>query len=384
VSGSSDNLVKVFDSQTGLEVASLRAHSALVRTVQAGFGDLPDSVERDFRDAKKVELSYYKAYVRGELDEEHGEPEVDRRLRRRPANSGSSRPQDIDARGAMIPPGGGGGRYGRIVSGSYDATIIIWRRDKEGVWKGQHHLKQEEASAAAIFQSQQAHLKRLAEAQAPQASEDQSGAAPALTAANLMMASQTEAATYARMTPQRAQELRHIIEVAAQGGASALAQAITAHPVILSLRRSVDTAIDSQPNPVIRSQLQQAFSAAAIRVEVDRQRSNGARNRNNNNTMAGGAPVAGGSGGAAALPPAAVAAPGLLTQALAPAPAQVHQPAPVAAEAHDTASPPRVFKLQYDARRIICCSQTNVIVGWDFCNGDPELETASRFFAAVS
>jgi F-box and WD-40 domain protein 1/11 len=42
-----------------------------------------------------------------------------------------------------------------------------------------------------------------------------------------------------------------------------------------------------------------------------------------------------------------------------------------------------VFKLQFDARRIICCSQTSVIVGWDFCNGDPELEHVSRFFGTV-
>jgi F-box and WD-40 domain protein 1/11 len=46
-------------------------------------------------------------------------------------------------------------------------------------------------------------------------------------------------------------------------------------------------------------------------------------------------------------------------------------------------SPARVFKLQFDARKIICCSQAPVIVGWDFCNKDPELEEAVRFFATV-
>jgi len=40
----------------------------------------------------------------------------------------------------------------------------------------------------------------------------------------------------------------------------------------------------------------------------------------------------------------------------------------------------RVFKLQFDARRIICCSQDPTIVGWDFANGDAEIEEASRFF----
>ena len=45
--------------------------------------------------------------------------------------------------------------------------------------------------------------------------------------------------------------------------------------------------------------------------------------------------------------------------------------------------PARVFKLQFDARKIVCCSQAPVIVGWDFCNGDTELEEASRFFAPI-
>ncbi|KAM0335013.1 hypothetical protein ACHAQA_000047 [Verticillium albo-atrum] len=55
VSGSSDNEVKVFDCLTGLEVASLRAHSHLVRTVQAGFGDLPYSEVEDKAEAKKID-----------------------------------------------------------------------------------------------------------------------------------------------------------------------------------------------------------------------------------------------------------------------------------------------------------------------------------------
>lgn len=53
-------------------------------------------------------------------------------------------------------------------------------------------------------------------------------------------------------------------------------------------------------------------------------------------------------------------------------------PAPV------TAPPPgracRVFKLQFDPRMIICCSQDSRIVGWDFANLEPNLEEASQFF----
>lgn len=40
----------------------------------------------------------------------------------------------------------------------------------------------------------------------------------------------------------------------------------------------------------------------------------------------------------------------------------------------------RVFKLQFDARRIICCSQDPTIVGWDFANNDKEIIQASQFF----
>jgi len=40
----------------------------------------------------------------------------------------------------------------------------------------------------------------------------------------------------------------------------------------------------------------------------------------------------------------------------------------------------RVFKLQFDARRIICCSQDPKIVGWDFADGDSEIVEASKFF----
>jgi F-box and WD-40 domain protein 1/11 len=47
------------------------------------------------------------------------------------------------------------------------------------------------------------------------------------------------------------------------------------------------------------------------------------------------------------------------------------------------ASMARVFKLQFDARRIICCSQTSIIVGWDFANGDQQIIEASRFFAPI-
>ncbi|KAF3930934.1 Beta-TrCP [Dactylella cylindrospora] len=40
----------------------------------------------------------------------------------------------------------------------------------------------------------------------------------------------------------------------------------------------------------------------------------------------------------------------------------------------------KVFKLQFDARFVWCCSQDMRIVGWDFAANDPDIIEASRFF----
>ncbi|KAK3935342.1 F-box/WD repeat-containing protein 1A [Diplogelasinospora grovesii] len=514
VSGSSDNEVKVFDRETGLEVASLRSHSNLVRTVQAGFGDLPYSIDEDAAEAKKVDAEYFKALESGRL-EEKDRPR--HRQSRRPGNAGSKRPEDITAYGAKLPPGGGGGKYGRIVSGSYDTSIIIWRRDKEGVWKDQHHLKQEEAAVAALRQgrSQVNPLATAAgiplhpsvRARLDSPNRGQVGGAPptagavslatmpggtaASLAANASPRTQTlsappttatgptnppldpsalmshlpqvNLAPPATLTPQALQYYHQIVDQAVQGGHSALARALVAHPPILTLRNYVEAAIDRQPSPVLRSQLRQAFSGAIIRAQFEqaRQRREAIRNQDayvahnaagpsNSQSQGQTQTQTGAAGTAPAMPglstthraqPGQQAGPGAIASAVAQAavqgvqghlhapPTHLHQvanapsvnnpntpappnplPAPpntahqlppyahhnnyphhphLAAHAaaenagHDAANPARVFKLQYDARRIICCSQTSVIVGWDFCNGDPELEEASRFFGPV-
>ncbi|KAH6623060.1 hypothetical protein F5144DRAFT_605590 [Chaetomium tenue] len=484
VSGSSDNEVKVFDRQTGLEVANLRSHSSLVRTVQAGFGDLPYSVEDDLAEAKKVDQAYFKALESGLLSER------DRpRSGRRYANPGSRRPEDICAYGAKLPPGGGGGKYGRIVSGSYDASIIIWRRDKEGLWKDQHHFKQETAAIAALqhdrtglaplhpavqsLVSREALRALRAAGSAPSAAVSDA-AGPSTVTSNGASRSQTASAppsTLAGPTlpPIGAlamefgqtefssagfQQLRQVIDSSVQNGSQALGQAIAAHPAILIHRSYVEAAIDRHQNPVVRSQLRQTYSSALIRAQFEqaRQRREALRNQE---AAASGSAVAGQSStegtaatataaqtgsqmtpvqlpavaalqpnahapngapmhqaaspvatslaaaAAAALPPAPAAVgsssasgPGVTLPGHTTTPPQLppqgqaqHHPhiaqAPAPFEVHDPANPARVFKLQYDARRIICCSQRSVIVGWDFCNGDTELEEASRFFGPV-
>ncbi|KAK4963899.1 hypothetical protein LTR66_012587, partial [Elasticomyces elasticus] len=42
---------------------------------------------------------------------------------------------------------------------------------------------------------------------------------------------------------------------------------------------------------------------------------------------------------------------------------------------------PGIFHVQLDERRVICCSTGFGIVGWDFGNGDKDIEVASRLFA---
>ncbi|KAK0770140.1 hypothetical protein LTR75_017973, partial [Friedmanniomyces endolithicus] len=42
---------------------------------------------------------------------------------------------------------------------------------------------------------------------------------------------------------------------------------------------------------------------------------------------------------------------------------------------------PGIFHVQLDERRVTCCSMGFGIVGWDFANGDKDIEVASRFFA---
>ncbi|KAK4140995.1 uncharacterized protein C8A04DRAFT_14438 [Dichotomopilus funicola] len=517
VSGSSDSEVKVFDRQTGLEVANLRSHTNLVRTVQAGFGDMPYSVEADLEEAKRVDQQYFKALESGMLEER----ERPRGPGRRPGNAGSRRPEDICAYGAKLPPGGGGGRYGRIISGSYDASIIIWRRDKEGVWKDQHHLRQETAAAAAMQQDRNGagvplhpSVQNLVSREALRAIRAAANASPsaaptapvtatttatpATTATttttnnagpstappNNALRSQTSSAPPGTLTGPTLPPISALameiaqsepstaatfpgfhpaIDTAIEAGPQALAAAIAAQPGILAHRSYVEAAIDRQQNPVLRSQLRQTFASAVVRAQSEqaRHRREAIRRQGAVADSAAAGPSVGqpgniGSSRSQPQPQPQIAA-GVLTpaqmaaaaahQASAQIPqgAHMHQvPSPlpavvpvaphrapsstagagsvVGASSHqiphqhhqqqhqaqnqlqnqnqaaaaaaataataafdvpDPANAARVFKIQYDARRLICCSQRSVIVGWDFCNGDAELEEASRFYGPV-
>ncbi|KMU87531.1 F-box/WD repeat-containing protein lin-23 [Coccidioides immitis H538.4] len=143
ISGSNDLTVRIYDHASGAEVACLLAHEDLVRTLQAGFGDPPGSEETMRLEAMAVDHDYWEAQRRGDVRHETGRRRVNRMR-----STGSRRPQDIMALGAKIPPGGGGSRWARIVSGSYDETIIIWKRDKEGKWVVGQRLRQTDAARA--------------------------------------------------------------------------------------------------------------------------------------------------------------------------------------------------------------------------------------------
>ena len=187
-------------------------------------------------------------------------------------------------------------------------------------------------------------------------------------------------------------------------GLAALEEALAAYPVVLTQQSHVQAAIDGVASPYVRNQMRGAVQGAVERVMG-----------HTGGVVEAGAAGQGGEGGqvqaqaenlntqgAAAAPAPQAQQTALLnanttlnpqaaTQNPANAPAQPpgqeQAAAAAAADQHPHITennPARVFKLQFDARRIVCCCQTPVIVGWDFCNGDPELEAVSRFFATIA
>ncbi|KAI4749355.1 WD40 repeat-like protein [Aureobasidium sp. EXF-12298] len=282
VSGSSDNTVRIFDAATSAEVACLPGHSNLVRTVQARFGDMSVSSEQLEADARAVDERFHDARMNG--------LNPDQNRARGQRNAGSSNPNEVCAVGAKIPPGGGGNAWSRIVSGSYDETVIIWKKDSDGKWVPSRRLRQDE-----ILQSRR--RPRIQPTAAPQ-----------------------------QVTPQPPQNSPDEQDTTAQS-------AMFAAP---------DTA------PAVWPASAAPASATQMQQQVQQQTQNHA---------------------GPAGPPAN----------------HHHHHGHHGAAGHHgrhrvREDSNRVFKLQFDSRRIVCCSQNRVIVGWDFAAGDADLEQASRFF----
>lgn len=429
VSGSSDHKVYIFDAATGVNVADLKGHTALVRTVQAGFADLPYSQTEDELEARRADAE---RLMSGDID--LGERASSRSQRRRRA-SGAMQPNAATSYGAKLPQGGGGGRvYGRIVSGSYDHSIIIWRRDKEGGWIPAHHLRQEEA---AVLAQRQAHLSLQAPSMAMGELDQVPSYAPIRplvpqppTAAGYQLQSMSQMATLPMPNVHDAQPYlassvyTALIDQVVPAGPASLERALTNYPGILAYHNYMRAIIQRESSPAVRERLMEVVTEALFsttNVQWHGHSNNSPQSARVGQSAAANtatssmAALASSSSGGSSAPTAQRPQPAP-TDTPQPQPAQTvtatpatqpQRPATREGRDHDHVAeqggtrvrghavpapmlgvvpenvPQRIFKLQFDARKIICCSQSATIVGWDFCNGDPELEEASRFFATV-
>ena len=287
VSGSSDNTVRIFDAATAAEVACLSGHMNLVRTVQARFGDMLESDQDLENQARAIDQRYFT-----EASRTAGTRYPNSRTQMLPAarNSGSGDPRNISVTGAKIPPGGGGNRWSRIVSGSYDETVIIWKKDHDGKWVASRRLHQDEILNHARNQRARPAGHRHLGPQMPHHGPPQVAANAGQPAQQVPAPMQNPQAQQ-QVQPQAPAPLPPTVHQPAQPAD------VTAQPVL----------------PAVHPMLLPAVPAHLV-----------ARRGDDSN---------------------------------------------------------RVFKLQFDSRRIVCCSQNRMIVGWDFANNDPELEEASRFFA---
>ena len=464
VSGSSDNTVRIFDPFTGSEVAELKGHSNLVRTVQAGFGDLPGSQEEDLLKARAAERKHNEDVDAGRIADDRS---YDRRLRG--GELGTSRVSF----GSRLPPGGGGSRWGKIVSGSYDESIIIWRKNSEGDWVVGQTLRQDNAIRVARGeQPQPTHAPPPPPAQiatgAPPAPASAPPAPPSAAAAG-PHPGQTIANNAAQQIMQQAVNqsfatlgagLSNVVGIArnlntprvpvparsssGQGGPgpATISSSSVSNAPFGQIHTQVNGTLSSNMNAVFnnwQAQQGQVSNPAAqnrgmgqtLGQSIDSTMGTGtthqqAINAQGPGTLLGAPPVASPqpmqAQGSNPIPEAAVTAhenyhsqvtslpdpnagPSTASQPQLQAPQPQHPPhtithphppghhhhhhhhhhhapngAVIVPHNNANANVSRVFKLQFDARRIVCCSQDSRIIGWDFANGDKEVEECGRFF----
>ncbi|KAI4089784.1 MAG: hypothetical protein LQ344_005149 [Seirophora lacunosa] len=388
VSGSSDNTIRIFDPVSQAEVACLKGHTLLVRTIQSAFGDLPGKREQLEDEAIEVDAKFHEARLAGKVPT----PAV----RTRERNTGSRDPRDIMALGAKLPPGGGGSRWGRIVSGSYDETIIIWKKLADGRWAKAHVLRQEEALRAAGGPLlSQSDLNSQAEQQAMATARNYAPLPPPLHNTQNPQTAQpngenSSAAQYRAFASQLTQ-LGHQPGPSRYSGLHNVTNPSHpfAHHTTNHHQQQQQHPQHPQPNPSIHHVAATAMHAGPDTVQrpapaqtplQHQQQLVGAIASTQNAAQNMHPPPI-------SLPPQPPNAPNVPHAAplYHPLPPQYHHaalqhpriPLPPQQISHPNA---RVFKLQFDARRIICCSQDPKIVGWDFANGDEGIVECSRFF----
>ena len=348
VSGSSDNSIRIWDPATRTEVARLEGHVRLVRTLQAAFADVPGGRERLEAEAQEVDR-------RWEIAKNNGEDLISNRTGR-PARPGSRRPRDLRTRGAKIPPSGGGSRWGRIISGSYDEKIIIWKKNADDEWVISHQLAQEEALTAAgpPLLPIRAHVNNNIEASGTATTHPPHTFPTAATGSNRPVSGINP------NTPD-VDRLR-LVQTTRQSPSHRSPRSLIPRPG----RVSSDTI---HSNPVSQpSNLPPNTTPVSSQASSSQPPTHVSPNQ---------------------IPPQTSIQPaGMLNPPTNQGQANNHpaNPAPRHPPTHNGAPPggqpnARVFKLQFDARRIICCSQDNKIVGWDFANGDSDIVNCSRFFA---
>ncbi|KAI4215858.1 MAG: hypothetical protein LQ351_001846 [Letrouitia transgressa] len=362
VSGSSDNTIRIYDPATQAEVACLKGHSRLVRTIQFAFGDLPGKREQLEAEALEIDGKFHEARRLGDF------PSLCTRTMER--NAGSKDPKYITAYGAKLPPGGGGSKWGRIVSGSYDETIIIWKKLADGRWTKAHVLHQEEALRAAggPLMSQSDLNNQANNGQAPPLP-------PPPPQQHQLHTQPGHASTQQNAQIQNTSHLQSTLSSAQAGHSSNYSANTTFAPTQPQNQASTSAhqattnvlhrGSDATQQPALthiplhqQHQLVGAI-AAAQNAAQDIQSLNPQSLLNHSNAQS------------------------QQQQQPQPVQPQPHGAHPVA---HRYAAPvlqpnARVFKLQFDARRIICCSQDPKIVGWDFANGDEQIMECSPFFS---
>ena len=394
VSGSSDCTIRIFDPATQAEVACLQGHNRLVRTIQSAFGDVPGSREELEREASEVDRKFFEARRSGGL------PTIPARNRQR--NAGSRDPKAIMAHGAKLPPGGGGSRWGRIVSGSYDETIIIWKKASDGRWVPGHRLRQEEALRAAggplISQSELQHLPQGTAQHGLHGNGQQQNQTPHAPQINAPANQQGVHTTLPQHTFSMGTTIAHTTAPTHPGGTNY--QTLTS-PVFNPAFNAQLQAYQHQVSAAIHSASQTSHASSSSSQSTNQQTTvtqtaqniQALQQQHLTNLVTATMHPAPASTNAQQPAQPTTTTTTTLNNTAAPtpqAPPTAHQPAPN----HPAPQPQqqqqggqhvpqpnaRVFKLQFDARRIICCSQDPKIVGWDFANGDAGIVECARFF----
>lgn len=371
VSGSSDNTIRIYDPATEAEVACLQGHTRLVRTIQSAFGDVPGSHEQLESEAMQVDKYFIDAINSGLPPP--GSPRSGER------NSGSRDPKRIMAYGAKLPPGGGGSRWGRIISGSYDETIIIWKKAADGRWVMGHRLRQEEALRAAG-----GPLPSRSDLQS-QMEQSQSAVHQNPPAGNQLLSQMSQTQGHANAPSVPSLTAGHLISQGPLRAGAAILQ--SGFQAATSSGQSSHSPYQNLINPAIQAQIQ------AYQQQLQQQLQQHAAQQQQQIvattvTASNLSPIAGINASHLALYGHQAATGSASGTQDATQPISVHAnglPPPLPTNHQPTliAQPnARVFKLQFDARRIICCSQDPKIVGWDFANGDESIIKCSRFFAS--